>query len=134
MGAAGRSGWEAGQEGCRRRGTVCRGRQGARAGRGGAAPVLRGQRRRRRGGGGGRDPAPEQLRAPPRGLLPAALVPRLLPRCAAQRAGAESPPQLQGRRGRVTPPPPRGRLPGPTGRMEPPEGASPGGECGPPEP
>lgn len=74
--------------------------------------------------------APEQLRAPPRGLLPAAAAPRLLPRCAAPGAGAESPPQLQGRPGWVTPPPPA-PLPDPAGRMEPPEGAGPGGECGP---
>lgn len=80
------------------------------------------------GGWGNR--APEQLRAPPRGLLPAAAAPRLLPQCAAPGAGAESPPQLQGRPGRVTTPP-RAPLPGPAGRMEPPEGASPGGECGP---
>ncbi|XP_032179385.1 dysbindin domain-containing protein 1 isoform X4 [Mustela lutreola] len=69
--------------------------------------------------------APEQLRAPPRGLLPAAAAPRLLPRCAAPGAGAESPPQLQGRPGWVTPPPPA-PLPDPAGRMEPPEGAGPG--------
>ncbi|XP_025716163.2 dysbindin domain-containing protein 1 isoform X1 [Callorhinus ursinus] len=69
--------------------------------------------------------APEQLRAPPRGLLPAAAAPRLLPRCAAPRAGAKSPPQLQGRPGWVTPPPPA-PLPDPAGRMEPPEGAGPG--------
>ncbi|XP_046536687.1 dysbindin domain-containing protein 1 [Equus quagga] len=69
--------------------------------------------------------APEQLRAPPRGLLPAAAAPRLLPQCAAPGAWAESPPQLQGRPGRVTPPPPA-PLPDPAGRMEPPEGASPG--------
>ncbi|XP_023101338.2 dysbindin domain-containing protein 1 isoform X1 [Felis catus] len=70
--------------------------------------------------------APEQLRAPPRGLLPAAAAPRLLPRCAAPGAGAASPPQLQGRPGRVTPTPPA-PLPDPAGRMEPPEGAGPGG-------
>ncbi|XP_019268421.2 dysbindin domain-containing protein 1 isoform X2 [Panthera pardus] len=69
--------------------------------------------------------APEQLRAPPRGLLPAAAAPRLLPRCAAPGAGAASPPQLQGRPGRVTPTPPA-PLPDPAGRMEPPEGAGPG--------
>lgn len=48
-------------------------RQGARADRGGAAPVLRGC------GEDGEAGAPEQLRAPPRGLLPAAAAPRLLP-------------------------------------------------------
>lgn len=74
--------------------------------------------------------APEQLRAPPRGLLPAAAAPRPLPRCAAPGAGTESPLQLQGRPGWVTPPPPA-PLPDPAGRMEPPEGAGPGGECGP---
>lgn len=75
--------------------------------------------------------APEQLRAPPRGLLPAAAAPRLLPRCAAPGAVAESPPQLQGRPGRVTPLPPRAPLPELAGRMEPREGASQGGECNP---
>jgi hypothetical protein len=74
--------------------------------------------------------APEQLRAPPRGLLPAAAAPRLLPRCAAPGAGAESPPQLLGRPGRVTPPPPV-HLSDLTDRMESPEGAGPGGEYGP---
>ncbi|XP_073911545.1 dysbindin domain-containing protein 1 isoform X2 [Castor canadensis] len=69
--------------------------------------------------------APEQLRAPPRGLLPAAAAPRLLPRCAAPGAGAESPPQLLGRPGRVTPPPPV-HLSDLTDRMESPEGAGPG--------
>lgn len=49
------------------------GRQGAREDLGGAAPVLRGC------GENGAAGAPEQLRAPPRGLLPAAAAPRLLP-------------------------------------------------------
>lgn len=87
------------------------------------------------GGRRGRDPAPRQLRAPPRELTPRCLGPPAAARCAAQRAGAESPPQLQGRRGRVTPPPPRGRrLPGPTGRMEPQRAPAREVSVAPPEP
>ncbi|XP_066098788.1 dysbindin domain-containing protein 1 [Saccopteryx bilineata] len=64
--------------------------------------------------------APEQLRAPPRGLLPAAAAPRLLPDALRREQGAES-------RGRVAaaaagPPAPGDAA----GCMEPPESAGPG--------
>nr|XP_031292594.1 dysbindin domain-containing protein 1 isoform X6 [Camelus dromedarius] len=76
-------------------------------------------------GGGGLTGTPEQLRRPAPRAPPRRRGPRLLPRFAAPGAGAEPPPQLQGHPGWVTPPPPP-PLPDPTGRMEPPEGASPG--------
>ncbi|XP_017517749.3 dysbindin domain-containing protein 1 [Manis javanica] len=70
--------------------------------------------------------APEQLRAPPRGLLPAAAgASRPLPRCAAPGARTEPPLQLQGHPGRVTTPL-RAPPPDPADRMEPPDGADPG--------
>lgn len=127
-GAAGRSvgsGMPGGVPSAERSAGADRGREQGGAGK---APVLRGCRGGDGKGGAGPGPGAVRPALGRAGLLPAALSPGCCPmRCAEP---AESPPQLQAP-GPSDAAAAARSAPGPTGRMEPPEGASPGGECGP---